>query len=68
MAKRSDEDPYRKIRRNIPPPSFPIGKGREYDRKKEKEEEETLIEEGIDEFKDKELVIWSILEAVDSMK
>jgi len=43
------EDPYKKVRRIIPPPDFVIGKTK-YDRKLWKELEEKEIEEGLKEY------------------
>ena len=40
-----EKDPYKKVRRSIPPPSHPIGHGREYDKRLRKKKKEIIEEE-----------------------
>jgi hypothetical protein len=42
------EDPYRSIRRDVPPPGYPIGRGSEY--RRDKDYEQHLIDVGIMEY------------------
>lgn len=51
MAKlKKYQDPYRKIRREIPPPGHAILHDKEYIRNRIKEIAEELVEEGIKEY------------------
>ena len=48
MAKtKSMEDPYRHIRRDIPPPEFPMGLGKAYNKIKEPKRKRKIIEKEI---------------------
>lgn len=46
------EDPYAEIRREIPPPGYGIGKGREYDKKKHRKRKKEVIRKELEEWED----------------
>lgn len=53
MAKNKKyEDPYRKVRRGIPPPEFAIPHDKEYNRSKSKNRIKNIIESGMEEYEE----------------
>jgi len=45
-------DPYKEIRRSVPPPGFPFGKKRRYDKDKLRRGKRKVIEEELKEIKE----------------
>lgn len=45
-------DPYKHIRREIPPPGHPIGFGKEYNKNKYRKNKKKIIEEELEEYLD----------------
>jgi len=44
-----EEDPYKEIRRDIPPPDFPFGKKGKHDKNKIRKSKNKIIKEGQEE-------------------